>query len=215
MQIQRSKCHSGEHSTTTGSSGNIHDLYVNYLQAGDIILGWELTHPDDTSTNWIKFEPRRVEEITNTDLQGHLIRVHSETNNIVFIADTGSPTSFVNEKTANLLSSTVKSAVKTKLGEDDEAKRMVCYKGYKIPSLGRLSAPIESGGWNIQTASFIVVDDRRANIMGRNLFPQIGIQLHQERKPIGKSKLQSTILTVQTHKQRRGSELRTQAFVHE
>ena len=168
--------------------------YVNYLQAGDIIPGWELIHPDDTSTNRIKFEPRRAEVITNTDLQGHLIRVRSETNNIVFIADTGSPTSFVNEKTANLLASTVKSAVKTKLGEDDEANRMVCYNGYKIPSLGRLIAPMESGGWTIQTASFIVVDDRRANIMGRNLLPQIGIELHQERKLIGKSKLHVNII---------------------
>ena len=163
--------------------------YVNYLQAGDIIPGWELIHPDDTSTNWIKLEPRRAEVITNTDLQGDLIRVQSETNNIVFIADTGSPTSFVNEKTANLLASTVKSAVKTKLGDDDEANRMVCYNGYKIPSLGRLIAPIELGGWTIQTASFIVVDDRRANILGRNLLPQVGIQLHQERKPVGKSAL--------------------------
>ena len=50
-----------------------------------------------------------------------------------------------------------------------------------------LIAPIESGGWKIQTASFIVVDDRRANIMGRNHLPQIGIKLHQERKPAGKS----------------------------
>ena len=74
--------------------------------------------------------------------------------------------------------------------DDDEANKMVCYNGYKIPSLGRLTAPIESGGWKIHAASFIVVDDRRANILGRNPLPQIGIQLHQERKPAGKSVLQ-------------------------
>ena len=140
--------------------------YVNYLQAGDVIPGWELIHPDDTSTNWINFEPRRAEELLDTDLKGHLIRVRSEKNNIVFIADTGSPTSFVNEKTANLLATTVKSAARTRMRDDDEANKMVCYNGYKIPSLGRLTAPIESGGWTIQTASFIVVDDRRANILG-------------------------------------------------
>ena len=164
--------------------------YVNYLQAGDVIPGWELIHPDDTSTNWINFEPRRAEELLDTDLKGHLIRVRSEKNNIVFIADTGSPTSFVNEKTANLLATTVKSAARTRMRDDDEANKMVCYNGYKIPSLGRLTAPIESGGWTIQTASFIVVDDRRANILGRNLLPLIGIQLHQEKKPAGKSVLQ-------------------------
>ena len=163
--------------------------YVNYIQAGDIIPGWELIHPDDTSTNWIHFEPKRADKITDTDLQGHLIRVCSEKNSIVFNADTGSPTSFVNEKTANLLASTVKSAHKIKMGDDDEANRMVCYNGYKIPSLGRLIAPIEWGGWTIQTASFIVVDDRRPNILWRNFQPQIGIQLHQESKPFGKSTL--------------------------
>ena len=164
--------------------------YVNYLQAGDVIPGWELIHPDDTSTNWINFEPRRAEELLDTDLKGHFIRVRSEKNNIVFIADTGSPTSFVNEKAANLLATTVKSAVRTRMKDDNEANKMVCSNGYKFPSLGRLTAPIESGGWTIHTASFIVVDDRRANILGRNLLPQIGIQLHQERKPVGKSILQ-------------------------
>ena len=164
--------------------------YVNYLQAGDVIPGWELIHPDDTSTNWINFEPRRAEQLLDTDLKGHLIRVRSGKNNIVFIADTGSPTSFVNEKTANLLATTVTSAVRTTMRDDDEANKMVCYNGYKIPSLGRLTAPIESGGWTIQTSSFIVVDDRRANILGRNLLPLIGIQLHQEQNPAGKSVLQ-------------------------
>ena len=57
------------------------------------------------------------------------------------------------------------------------------------PLVGRLTAPIESGGLKIHTASIIVVDDRRAKILGRNLLPQIGIQLHQERKPVGKSTL--------------------------
>ena len=160
--------------------------YVNYLQAEHIIPGWELIHPDVTSINWIKFEPRRAEIITNTNLQGHLILVHSETNNKYRVYRRHRfPTFFVNEKAANLLASTVRSAFKTKLGDDDEVNWMVCYNGYKIPSLGRWSAPMESGGWTIQTALFIVVDYRRANIMGRNLLPQIGIQLHQERKPMG------------------------------
>ena len=95
--------------------------YVNYLQAEHIIPGWELIHPDDTSTNWIKFEPRRAEVITNTNLQGHLILVRSETNNKYrFYCRHRFPTFFVNKKAANLLASTVRSAVKTKLGDDDE-----------------------------------------------------------------------------------------------
>ena len=95
----------------------------------------------------------------------------------------------MNEKTANLPAAAVNSTVETQLRDDQGANRMVCYNGYKIPSLGRLIAPFESDGWTIQTVSFVVVDDSRANILGRNLFPQIGISLHQERKPVGKSKL--------------------------
>ena len=72
------------------------------------------------------------------------------------------------------------------LNQNDEANRMVCYNGYKIPAFGRLIAPIESGGWTINTAPFVVVDDKRANILGRNLLPQLGIHLQQE-KPTGKS----------------------------
>ena len=123
--------------------------------------------------------------ITDTDLKGHLIWVRSEISNLVFIADTGFPISLVNEKTANLLVSSAKSARRIKMKDDDEANRMVCYNEYQIPSLGRLIAPIKSGGWTTHTASFIVVDDRRANILRHNLLLQIGIQLRQK-KPVGK-----------------------------
>ena len=39
---------------------------------------------------------------------------------------------------------------------------------------------IESGGWKIHSAHFIVVDDKNANIIERNILPQIGIKLIQE-----------------------------------
>ena len=85
--------------------------------------------------------------------------------------------------TATTLHNTVKKARRIQMNQDDEANRMVCYNGYKIPTFGRLITPIESGGWTINTATFIVIDDKRANILGRNLLPQLGIHLHQE-KPI-------------------------------
>ena len=80
---------------------------------------------------------------------------------------------------------TVESAKRMKTKENDEANRKVCYNGYKIPSFGRVTASIELGEWTIKTTSLIVVDDRRANILGRNLLPLIGVQLQQQ--PGGKS----------------------------
>ena len=160
--------------------------YVDYLQAGDVIPGWELVHPDDNSVNAVNFHEETAEKLTTDDLIGHLIRVKIGNNNITFIADTGSPTSLLNNKTAVTLQSTVSRARRIQINQDDEANRMVCYNGYKIPAFGRLIAPIESGGWTINTAPFVVVDDKRANILGRNLLPQLGIHLQQE-KPTGKS----------------------------
>ena len=159
--------------------------YVNYMQAGDLIPGWELIHPDHSTTNSIRFESKSVNQIDDFDLKGHLVRVRCGHNNLVFIADTGSPTSFINQRTANLRVSTVESAKRIQTTETDDANRMVCYNGYKIQSFGRIITPIESGGWTVNTTSLIVVDDKRANILGRNILPQIGIQLKQT--PDGKS----------------------------
>ena len=177
-------------SEETNPEVNIQDTdiaaYVDYLQAGDIAPGWELIHPEDNSVNAVHFEEETAGNLSTNDLKGHLIRVRIGNHNITFIADTGSPTSFVNNKTGAMLESTVPQARRMQLNQNDEANRMVCYNGYKIPAFGRLIAPIESGGWTINTAPFVVVDDKRANILGRNLLPQLGIHLQQE-KPTGKS----------------------------
>ena len=117
--------------------------YVNYMQTGDLNPGWELIHPDNSTTNAIRFENKTVGQLEETDLKGPLVRVRCEENNMLFMADTGSPTSFINQKTVNQIMTTVKSAKRIKTNENDEANRMVCYKGYKMPSFGRVIAPIE------------------------------------------------------------------------
>ena len=131
------------------------------MQAGNLIPGWELVHPDDSTTNTIRFDNKTVGQLEEKDLNVHLVRVRCGENNLVFIADTGSPTSFINQKTANLIMTTVKSAKRRKTNENDEAKRTVCHNGYNFPLFGRVIAPIETGGWTIKTASLIVVDDKQ------------------------------------------------------
>ena len=121
------------------------------MQAGNLIPGWELVHPDNSTTNTIRFESKTVNQIDETDLKGHLVRVSCGSNALVFIADTGSPTSFINQRTANLIVSTANSARRVQTTENDEANRMVCYNGYKMPLFGRFVAHIESGGWTLDT----------------------------------------------------------------
>ena len=62
--------------------------YVNYLQAGNLIPGWEIVHPDDSTTDSIQFESKPVGRMGEADLKGHLLRVRAGPNNLVFIADT-------------------------------------------------------------------------------------------------------------------------------
>ena len=153
---------------------------VSYLQ------GWDLVHPDDTITNFIPFENRPVGHLNETDLSGHLLIKRTGSNSLVIIAGTGSPTYLIENKTANLFQTTVKAATRIQVCDNAKANRMVCYNGYKTLSFGRDIASIESGEWTITLASFIVVGDRRANILERNIFPLIGVHLHQQ-KPAGKS----------------------------
>ena len=98
----------------------------------------------------------------------------------------GSPSYSIENKTANLLQTTVKAAKPIHVWDNDEANRMVCYNGYKTLSFGWNIAPIESGGWTMTSASFFAADGRRGNILERNIFPLIGVHLHQQ-KPAGKS----------------------------
>ena len=92
-------------------------VYANYLQAGYVIPRWELIHSDDTTTNSVLFQARQADEITEEDLKWHLIRVRADNNNLKIIADSGSPTLFVNNKTATTLQFSVRNAKRTQLGE--------------------------------------------------------------------------------------------------
>ena len=61
-----------------------------------------------------------------------------------------------------------------------QARNLACYNGETIIPKGRLIITIESGGWKIQSAPFIIVDDQEANIIGRKLLPKIGVRLIQK-----------------------------------
>ena len=88
--------------------------------------------------------------------------------------------SFLNEKTARRIQQNDKTALFKTIPTGDTARNLACYNSETIIPKGRLIISIESGGWKIQSAPFIVVDDKNANIIGPNMLPQIGIKLIQE-----------------------------------
>ena len=77
----------------------------------------------------------------------------------------GSPMSFLKEKIARRLQQNDKSALFKYIAPEGTARNLACYNGETINPKGRLIITIESGGWKIQTAPLIIVDDQKANIM--------------------------------------------------
>ena len=67
-----------------------------------------------------------------------------------------------------------------------------------------LADSIDLSCWTIQIASFIVVDDRRANIQGRNLLRKSEYNYTRREKQLVSQHFMLTILTAQIHKSRRG-----------
>ena len=88
---------------------------------------------------------------------------------------------FLNEKTAMRLQQNDKSALFRCIPPGDTARNLACYNGETINPKGRLIITIESGRWKVHSAPFIIVDDQKANVIGRNILPQVGVKLIQEK----------------------------------
>ena len=145
--------------------------------------GWEEYHIDNFLVMAISeaFEIKQATTLSEDDLNGHIIKLKTKTEDLFAIADCGSPMSFLNEKTARRLEENDNSVIIKQIPPDDTARNLACYNGDTIVPKGRLIIMIESGGWKIQAAPFIIVDNQKANIIGKNTLPQLGIRLIQEK----------------------------------
>ena len=74
-----------------------------------------------------------------------------------------------------------KTAILKQIPLEDTARNLAYYIGETIVPKRRLIATVESGGWKISAAQFIIVDNQKVNIIGRNILPQIGVKLIQEK----------------------------------
>ena len=128
------------------------------------------------------FENKNTKILSEDDLNGHIVKLKTNSEELFAIADSGSPMSFLNEKTARRLQQNDKSALFICIPPEDTARNLACYNGETINPKGRLIITIETGGWKIQSAPFIIVDDQKANMVGRNILPQIGVRMIQEKQ---------------------------------
>ena len=126
------------------------------------------------------FEINQTVKISDENLNGNIVKLKTKSAEILAIADSGSSISFLNETTARRIHQNDKSTVK-KFPPEDTARNLSCYNRKDIIPKGRLILAKEFGEWTIESAPYIVVDDQNANILGRNLLPNIGKKLVQEK----------------------------------
>ena len=100
---------------------------------------------------------KKTNILSEDDLNGHIVKLKTNSEDLFAIADSGSPMSFLNEKTVRRLQQNDKSALLKCIPRDDLARNLACYNGETINPKGRLIITIESGGWKIRSAPFIIV----------------------------------------------------------
>ena len=177
--------------------------------------GWENYQIDEFSVMAISesFGIKNTKTISEDDLSSHIVKLKTNTTELFAIAVSGSSMSFQNEKTAQRIQQNDQTAVFKNIPPEDTARNLACNNGESIYPKGRLIVTIESGGWKIQTAPFIIVDNHKANFIGRNLLPRIGIKLTQDKQTQGYSRYNEA--TNQTMKLNNGSRIIFNIYAYE
>ena len=92
------------------------------------------------------FEIKNTKKLSENDLNGHIVKLKTNTTELFAVADSGRPVSFLNEEVAQRIQQNDQSAVFKKIPPEDTARNLACYNGESIHPKGRLIITIESGG---------------------------------------------------------------------
>ena len=115
------------------------------------------------ASNTIQIEPKNTTvQIGNTQV-GLLI-------------DSGSVCSILNE---SLATEVVNNSILARWLATAPAQELQIFANEPIPVIGMMQAPIESNGWRIDDAEFVVVKDGLKPLLGRDLFEDLGISITQ------------------------------------
>ena len=72
------------------------------------------------------FEIKDTKSISEDNLNKHIVKLSTNTTELFAIADSGSPMSFLNEKTAQRLQQNNTSAIFKKIPPEDTARNLAC-----------------------------------------------------------------------------------------
>ena len=84
------------------------------------------------------FETKNTKSLSEDDLNGHIVKLKTNTEEIFAMAKSGSPMSFLKEKIARRLQQNDKSALFKYIAPEGTARNLPCYNGETINLKGRL-----------------------------------------------------------------------------
>ena len=104
--------------------------------------------------------------------------VKSANSFIKLTVDTGSPSSFLNKRTAKQILTTNPDAKFCPVEKLKDYVRHIDYNDQTIKVLGQLTVPVSSAGWKVDNAKFLVVERARC-LLGLDLHKSLGVRTNQ------------------------------------
>ena len=125
-----------------------------------------------------------VVQINNVELlktaggQPRSLSIQLRSGNSFFYStvDTGSPVSFLNKKTADILMKRIPNVKFKDIARHPLDVTYVAYNKKPIQLFGSLEIPITSKGWKIENACFLVSKNRTRNLLGLNLHEKLELK---------------------------------------
>ena len=98
------------------------------------INGWDKYQIDNFSVTAIaeSFEIKNTRTLIEDDLSGHIVKLKINSEHLFAIADSGSPMSFLNKKTARRIQQHDKHALLKNIPTGETARNLACYNGEVI-----------------------------------------------------------------------------------
>ena len=144
-------------------------------------------HEDWKNINIIRptqFSPQKNNFINKESNGEFWVETTTQSHKLQWLADTGSPRSFINQEFAQKLQKEIQNIQIEKFTENTIYK---CFNNNNIEIEGVLIIDIQSGSWTAKSCKVLIVKNKTNNIMGRDLLSKLGITLNASKntgKPI-------------------------------
>ena len=119
-----------------------------------------------------EFKEIKNNEISNRTPHGEIIiqTTINKVNKLCWLADTGSPRSFIDITTASEL---LQSNTNLEMKPYNKQMKFKCFNNKDIPIEGQIQIELQSGSWTARNCNILVVKHGSQNLMGRDILAKL------------------------------------------